>query len=273
MTTRTDNAKLHEFTSKGPIEVTVDLGGGALVVTTDEAPTATVRVAPYDSSEASLFASDDTTVTFADDRLRIETPNTRGAWLRRNGRVRIDLRLPVGSRLRARTGSADIHAGSGLGGLVANSGSGDIVVEHVAGDVSVETGSGDMRLEHVDGAVRTQTGSGDLTVSSVAGALVAEGASGDITVHNAQGTVRVNTASGDVRIGAARGDQVRVTTASGDVAVGVPAGTRVWMELSTVSGSALNDLTMTGSEPEGGAQLNLRIHTVSGDIAVRQANP
>jgi hypothetical protein len=272
MTTRTNNAKLHEFTCTGPVEATVDLGGGALIVSLDEESTARVTVTPYDASEASLFASDDTTVTFADNRLRVESPNTRGAWLRRNGRVRIDVHLPMASHLRARTGSADVNAGSGLGGLVVNSGSGDIVVEHVSGDVTVETGSGDMRIEEVGGALKAQTGSGDLVAGSVGGTLVAEAASGDVAVHNAHGPVRVNTASGDVRMGAVRGDQVRVTSASGDVAVGVPAGTRVWMELSTVSGSAINDLQMTPSEPDGGAQLDLRIHTVSGDIAVRHAN-
>jgi DUF4097 and DUF4098 domain-containing protein YvlB len=272
MTTRTDNSKVREFTCTGPIDITVDLSAGALTVTADDQMTATVRVTPYDASEASLFAADDTTVTFADDRLRIETPHTRGSWMRRNGRVRIDLRVPVGSKLRTRTGSADINIGSGLGGVVANSGSGDIMVDHVDGDVSAETGSGDIRLDEVAGAVRAQTGSGDLVATSVAGPLTVDAASGDVTVHDAHGPVRVNTASGDVRIGAARGDQVRVTTASGDASVGVPAGTRVWMELSTVSGSAMNDLTMTGAEPEGGAQLNLRIHTVSGDIAVRHAN-
>jgi hypothetical protein len=50
----------------------------------------------------------------------------------------------------------------------------------------------------------------------------------------------------------------------------VAAGTGVWLDVSTVTGSTVNDLTMTGAGPAGDPALRLRIRTTSGDIAIRR---
>jgi hypothetical protein len=273
---RTDN-DVHEYPCRGPIRAEVRVRAGVITVTAEERHTVAVVVAPYDDADASRAAAEETSVEFHDDRLRVEAPDLEHAgWiLRRAGRVRVDLRVPLDSHLAAFGGSADIHTTGRLSGATARSGSGDLYVNHIAGDLTVESASGDIRADEVGGALSVKTGSGDVRIARATGPVNAGVASGDVTIDEAGGEVRVSTASGDVRIGAATGDRVQVKAASGDVSVGVPAGTKVWLDLSTLSGTTTSDLEMTGNTPPtGGAQLAIRVHTLSGDIYVhRSAGP
>jgi DUF4097 and DUF4098 domain-containing protein YvlB len=267
-----DSTQTEQFTTGGPVTATVRAGAGAITVVAEDDPIAAVSVSPYDDSEASRAAAEQTVIKFSEDRLRIETPQVDGGFIfRRSGRVRVDLRLPLDSVLRANVGSADVHAEGRLSDVSVQAGSGDTFVTHAAGDLSVEAGSGDVRAEEVGGALRARTGSGDVTASVVTGPVVVNAASGDVEIEEASDSVRISTASGDVRIGSALGGQVKVNSASGDVSVGVPPGTKVWLDLGTMSGSTNSDLDMTGPPPEGKAQLRVVVHTMSGDIAVHRA--
>jgi Putative adhesin len=270
---RTDN-DMHEYPCQGPIRAEVRVRAGVITVTAEERHTVAVVVEAYDDAEASRTAADETRVEFHDGLLRVETPDvdSSGWFFRRSARVRVDLRVPLDSHLAAFGGSADIHTTGRLSGATARSGSGDIYVNDIAGDLTVDSGSGDVRADSIAGALSVKTGSGDVRVASATGPVTAQVASGDVTIDEAGGEVRVSTASGDVRIGAATGDQVQVKAASGDVSVGVPVGTKVWLDLSTLSGTTTSDLEMTGNTPPaGGAQLALRVHTLSGDIYVHRA--
>jgi len=273
MSTRTENDVI-EYPCGGPIRAEVQVRAGVITVVAEERTTAQVRVAAYDDGDASHAAAAETTVHFDNDRLRIETPDRESAgWLmRRSGRVRIDLRIPAGSHLAAYAGSADVHVSGRLGGATIRSGSGDAFVGQVTGDLTVDSGRGDVRAEGVGGAFGVKTGSGDVFVTSAGGPVTAQVASGDVHIEEAVGPVQVSTASGDVHLGAAIGGQVQVKAASGDVTVGVPVGTKVWLDLSTLSGSTSTDLAVTGTPPEGGATLNLRVHTLSGDIRVHRVS-
>jgi hypothetical protein len=264
---------VHEFPCRGPIRADVRVRAGVITVSAEERQTVAVTVTPYDDAEASRAAADQTRVEFHEDRLRVETPDVdSGGIFRRSARVRVDLRVPLDSHLAAFGGSADIHTTGRLGGATARSGSGDVYVNHVVGDLTVDSGSGDLRADRVQGGLSVKTGSGDVRVASATGPVDANVASGDVTIDEAGGAVRVSTASGDVHIGAATGDRVQVKAASGDVSVGVPTGTKVWLDLSTLSGTTTSDLEMTGTAPPaGGAQLSVRVHTLSGDIHVHRA--
>ncbi len=260
-----------EFVCTGPIDTNIRVGAGLLTVATSPDPVAVVTVTPYDDNEASQVAAANTKVQFDDGRLRIETPDSHGGWIfKRNGRVRVDVRLPDDSRLRSHTGSADVRVEGQLRDADIHTGSGDTFISRTTGDLTVRSGSGDVHGEEIGGELRVSTGSGDLRVTRVTGAITAETASGDVSIDDAHATVRASTASGDVQIGAARGGDVRVNSASGDVAVGVPAGTGVWLDLNTVSGSTNSNLDMSAAPGESGAKLTLHVQTVSGDITVRR---
>jgi len=266
-----NHAQAQEFPCAGPVNATVRVGSGVLNVTAEDSNVAVVEVSPYDDSEASRAAADNTKVQFNGDRLNIEVAETAGGWIfRRSGRVRIDLRLPIDSQLRAQTGSADVHADGRLGATTIHTGSGDSYVTETSGDLTVQSGSGDVRAERVGGILRARAASGDVSAASVAGEVIVELASGDVDIEEVGGPVRASTASGDINIASANGTNVRIRSASGDVTVGVPVGTRVWLDLSTMSGSTSTDLAMSPAAPELGAQLSLEVRTMSGDISVHR---
>lgn len=268
-----------EFPITSPITVGVKLGSGQIEVTPHDQPMAVVDVAPYDDSSSSRSAAENTKVELVGSTLSIETPESRGFAIRWGGRVRITLRVPADTKLEARTGSADIHIDGRLAGVAVKTGSGDVRVSGTAGDLSIESGSGDIAADEVGGTLRANTGSGDIRLGTVNGEIYANTSSGDVTISASAGSVHASSASGDVRIGAVSGPEVAVQTASGDVMVGIPAGTRVWLDVSTVSGSTRSDLTMSPqtASPETapgtadqGATTRLHLHTASGDITLRR---
>jgi DUF4097 and DUF4098 domain-containing protein YvlB len=265
----------HEFAHDGrPVDAQVKLGAGDLHVRAEPTTAITVDVSPADDSDASQQAAANTVVDFSGDRLRVEVPESNGGWLfRRGARVDVHILVPLDSRLRANTGSADVRLDGRLGGVDLNTGSGDTFVGTVSGDLTVRTGSGDVHSERVDGELKVKSGSGDLFVGVCGGGVSATTGSGDIEIEEARGEVNTHTASGDIRLQTVRAGDIRANTASGDVTVGVPIGTKVWLDVNTVSGTTTSHLEMSSIPPEGGAQVNLRLQTVSGDILIHRVTP
>src|SRR4051812_6139359 len=266
--------KTHEFACTGPIEAEVVLGAGDIVVSTTDALVATVVVRSRDGRDASSQAVELTRVEFDHDRLTVHAPDQRGwSLLRGSGQLQIELALPHDSSLRTTGGSADVRQTGRLGGFDAKSGSGDVTLADTSGHVHVESGSGDVRVQTVGGDLSTNTASGDVNVRRVVGDLTVKAASGDVRIDEALGQVRVNTASGDVQVGAIRGAGLQVNSASGDVVVGIPVGTRVWLDLSTLSGSTRSDLETPGAPPAGpsdGPTTTVQVRTMSGDVHIRR---
>lgn len=64
------------------------------------------------------------------------------------------------------------------------------------------------------------------------------------------------------------GGALQARTASGDITVGVTPGIPVWTDINTMSGDITPDLTPLGSPEEGAPFVELRLRTVSGDIAI-----
>jgi Putative adhesin len=265
---------VHEFSAPAPITAVVRLGAGDLIVVADDQPSVRVTVTPHDDSEPSRTAAANTRVSMSGDRLDVEVPNTRG-WgiFRHSARVRIDVRLPQESQLRAQVASAEVHTDGRLGEVKVEAASGDTFVAETSRDLSVESASGDVRVQRVGGALRVNTASGDVVADWAGGPVHVNSASGDVTIEEATAGVRASTASGDIHLGAVHGDQVKVNSASGDVTVGVPVGTSVWLDLGTLSGTTSSDLSVGSEAPSGGPKLNLQVNTLSGDIRVHRVGP
>jgi DUF4097 and DUF4098 domain-containing protein YvlB len=255
---------VHEFACPGPIDVRLRVHHGDVIVTTHEQLTATVTIHGQDRDTA-----EHTVVGFDGTRLGVETPD--GNWLSfKRHRVRVIVAVPHESTLTAYLDSADLRTEGRLGTVNATTGSGDIYVPETIGDLSAESGSGDLHLGRVGGLLRAHASSGDITATEVLGDAVIDVASGDVRLGPVRGALHARSASGDIKVSAVHGKEVGIDAASGDVTVGVPAGTSVWLDLSSVSGSTRNKLTPTG-QPEGGAALSLRVHTISGDIQIQRA--
>jgi len=260
-----------EFPTPRPITAVVKLPGGTLEITAEERDTTVVEVEPYDDRPASHEAAERTTVEMSGDTLTVAAPD--GSWLaRRPASLLITIRVPLDSRLRLKTASADVACRGRLASLDATGASGDMVLEHITGDAKVRIASGDVTVGQVDGELQVSGAAGDVTAQHVGGPVNTSVASGSIDIGSADAGVKAKTASGGVRIGAARRGTVKVRTASGDIAVGVRSGTGVWLDLNTMSGRTTNDLDMTaGGGGEAGHDLSVEVRTASGDIAILRA--
>jgi DUF4097 and DUF4098 domain-containing protein YvlB len=199
--------------------------------------------------------------------IRIEQRNRKFGFGRE---LRVRVQAPEGAGLDVTTGSADLAVHGRSGAIAFRSGSGEIAFEHVGGDVSIKVASGDVTGDRVDGDATIHSASGDVQVATVGGAATATTASGDISVGVVGGSASANSASGDVRIGQAGAGSVHARTMSGDVAVGVARGSRVWLDLSSVSGETISELDASDGE-DGSSTAELHLSSVSGDIRVHRA--
>jgi hypothetical protein len=145
-----------------------------------------------------------------------------------------------------------------------------IVAPHGA-DVESNLASADLRARGSYGQVDANIASGDARLERVAAANV-NSASGDVRIDDAAGEVKVNTASGDVELRSVASGEVRVQTASGDVSVGIARGSRLWVDAHSLAGDTSSELELEGAPAEGdGPLVELRVQSMSGDIAVRRA--
>ncbi len=276
----------------GPVTVVVGIRSGSVEV--DAAgPDGSVAVAVHALNDAARDLLGSVRVLHADGTVSVPLPHEHGGLFRgRTPDFALRIRMPADSGLRVSAASADVtgtgHVGevevatasgevdlAGVAGGRVSVASGDVRIADVAGAIEVRSASGDVSLVHVGGDARVHSVSGDVRIDSADAGASVESASGDVRIGRAAGRVTVRTASGDVTVGSLLGAAARLTTVSGDVEVGVPDGTAVWLDVSTRSGEVSSDFTGSaggaGGEPTAGDRvLELRVSTVSGDVAVRR---
>jgi hypothetical protein len=262
-----------EYPTHGPLDVEVSVGAGVVELSTADTDRATVEVTPYDDSSASRDAAEATQVSLTGDHLVIHAPDVGSGWLfRRSPRLRVRATVPTGSRLNTHIASADLRCDGDFGSSRLSTASGDMYLRSCAGDLRAHSASGGVLVDRVTGDANLRSASGEITIGSAGGEVSASTASGDIEIGDAAGSVRARTASGDVRVGGARHGGVEVDTASGDALVGVVPGTRVWLDLSSLSGATRSDLAASDAGPAADgdvpAALTVRLRSLSGNVHV-----
>jgi DUF4097 and DUF4098 domain-containing protein YvlB len=201
-------------------------------------------------------------------RLLVEQHRRRAFAFGWSRDLRVRVRAPLGTHVKADTGSAELEARGEIESLAFRSGSGDVAFDRVRGDVTIKVASGDVEGKRVDRDLTANSASGDIRVDVVGGDLVARSASGEVEIEVAGGSAHVSTASGDISVGGLARGEATFRSVSGDVDVTVARGTAVWLDLSSVSGDAVSDLAMGEGSGNGGVGLELRATSVSGDIHV-----
>ncbi|MEZ5193022.1 MAG: DUF4097 family beta strand repeat-containing protein [Nocardioides sp.] len=271
----------YRFETQGPTSLYVEIGAGEVTVSaTDTAET---------RNEVTGDDADQVQVRQDGARISVVAPQDRVGFLGRSKQVYVEVVLPTGSEVAAKTGSADItvhgeagpaqlRSGSGdvsvetLGGpALLETGSGDITVRTAQAQLRVKSGSGDVRIYHADDATSVSTGSGDIHIGQSLGPVAAKTGSGDLQVDDAGTDVSLKSGSGDCAIGAARRGRMVVTGASSDVRIGVPSGLPVWTDINTLTGDLHSSLESAGApEHDDDPYVELRVTTVSGDIQLHQ---
>jgi hypothetical protein len=181
--------------------------------------------------------------------------------------VDVDVELPGGSDISARTKVGAITVTGEAGAVTAKSGAGDITVAS-AGRVRLACGAGDVRVRSCHGGDVT-TGAGDILLEEVVGEeLQVRAGSGDVRLpHNRTDSVSVGTGSGSVTMHLSQGS-FDCRSGAGSVEVIVPRGVPLWLDLSSATGRVTKDVAPVGAPEEGQDHLSVKARTGVGNVSV-----
>jgi hypothetical protein len=202
---------MQKFDTPAPISAVLDFPAGRIqFVAADRADT-TVEVRPANPSKSrDAKAAEQTTVAYADGVLQI-TASTPGSQLfGPSGSVEVTVQLPAGSRIEAKTASAELR---GVGRL------GDVAFEGAYRQIKIDEAAS-VRLTAIDG---------------------------DVEVGRLNGPAEISTARGDIRIAEAVRGTVVLRTQSGDITVGAAPGVSAALDASTAHGRISNALKNDGT--------------------------
>jgi hypothetical protein len=281
------------FETDRPIELSIELGQGAVHVIAGDRTDTVVAVNPSDRDRPEdVEAAAKTVVDLADGTLSVNAPRPRGiaahVGRRRGGSVEVTVELPERSRLRAEAGFADfrcdgrlddvdVRTGAGdvrldrTGALRVRSGAGRVTVDEASGGAEIAA-AGDMTIGVVAGDAGVKNLNGKTWIGRVAGTVRVRSANGDVTIEDAGGDVTVKTACGDIRLGQVTRGSVTIETASGALEIGVGEGTAAWIDAATKFGRVHNDLT-SADDPEPSAErVQVRARTQFGDVLIARSS-
>ncbi|MYT28253.1 MULTISPECIES: DUF4097 family beta strand repeat-containing protein [unclassified Streptomyces] len=201
---------MQKFDTPAPIAVVLDVPAGRVqFIAADRADTV-VEVLPVSASKSrDVKAVEQTTVEYADGVLRIVSA-VKDQYFGPSGSIEVTVKLPAGSRVEARTASAELRT---LGRL------GDVTFEGAYRQIKLdETAS--LRLTAIDG---------------------------DVEVGRLGGPAEISTTRGDIRITEAMAGKVVLTTQSGDITIGAATGVSATLDAGTSHGRISNALKNNGA--------------------------
>ena len=261
------------FETPAPPTLDLSLRSGEIEVETFDGATTEIELSAGDSDDARRLL-ENARIELRGDRVVVAVPKSGGILgFLRDLDVRLAIRAPHDTHIRAETASADLRARGRFGSVEARTASGDVDVVAAGGDVDVKTASGDVRIDDVGGDVNAGTASGDVELGRVVGEAIVKTASGDVRIREAGRAVRVGTASGDQRVASVVSGLVNLQSASGDLEVGIASGSNVWVDARSMSGDTSSELELADEEPAGddAPLVELRATTMSGDVKVVRA--
>lgn len=249
---------------------TVTLGNGSATIVVNGWDQATVRVRASGIQGVLGFTTSPRRVTIDPSRSSDD--------------VEIEVWVPRGVRVEARTNSGDITIGGTRGDVDAQTSSGDVTISEVH-DVSVTSLSGDARIRQTTGAVTVTTNNGDVSISDPHGNVDATSISGDVGITRAVSKiVRATSTSGEVAYSGTveAAGRYDLKTHSGDVLLSLPRDASAQVDVATWSGTVDSDFAITikpGSLGAGGGtkhysftigagSARITAETFSGDIVI-----
>ncbi|HEX5073601.1 MAG TPA: DUF4097 family beta strand repeat-containing protein [Gemmatimonadaceae bacterium] len=182
--------------------------------------------------------------SLSSSRLSLEVEPVRG----RTGDSKLEVWVPAGVRVVARSTSGDVTVKGTKGEVDARSTSGDVIVSDATNRITIESVSGDIRGSQLDGDVRSESVSGTIEIRDVSGPVRAETTSGDIsllgvTSRNAFAT----TVSGEVEYDGTvdKDGRYEFHSHSGDIRLEIPESSSAQFSVETFSGSLDSEFPIT----------------------------
>jgi DUF4097 and DUF4098 domain-containing protein YvlB len=216
---------MEKFDTPAPIAAVLDIPAGRVQFIAAERTDTAVQVLPADASKGrDVKAAEQTKVDYADGVLRIETPG-KNQYLGPAGSIEVTVKLPAGSRVEAKAGSAELRAVGRLGDVAFDGAYRQVKLDEAA-SVRLTVIDGDVEIGRLGGQGEISTARGDIRIAeAVRGSVVLRTQSGDISVGAAPGvSAALDAATGYGRVsnslksdGTAELD-IHATTSSGDIA-------------------------------------------------------
>jgi hypothetical protein len=203
---------MQTFATPAPVTAVVTVPAGQIQITAADRADTAVEIRPADPTKGrDVKLAGQTTAEYSDGILRVTAP-AGNRVLGSSGAVAVTVLLPAGSRVEAKTASAQFTTAGLLGEVVFVSAQATVSVEQAAA----------ARLSVVDG---------------------------NITVGRLGGDAEIRTVRGDIQVTEAAGGTVVLRTEAGSVTVGAAAGVSAALDAGTTVGRVRNALQNAGGTP------------------------
>ena len=166
----------------------------------------------------------------------------------RVGDSKLEVWIPVGARVTARSTSGDVTVKGTKSPVDARSTSGDVVVTDATDRITVESVSGDVRASQLSGDVRSESVSGTIEIRDATGPVRAETTSGDVSLLGVTSrNVYATTVSGGVEYDGTIDNTGRYEfhAHSGDIRLEIPESANAQFSVETFSGSLDSEFPIT----------------------------
>ncbi|MBO4258240.1 DUF4097 family beta strand repeat-containing protein [Streptomyces griseorubiginosus] len=216
---------MQKFDSPAPVSAVLDIPAGRVQFIASDRTDTAVEVRPVDASRSrDVKAAEKTEVGYADGVLRIAAPEAGNQLFGPSGSVEVTVQLPAGSRVEARTSSAELRGVGRLGDVTFDGAYRRIKLDEAA-SVRLTAVDGDVEIGRLGGSAEISTARGDIRIAEAArGTLVLSTRSGDISVAAARGvSASLDAGTSQGRVSNAlmndgtAGLDIRATTANGDI--------------------------------------------------------
>lgn len=190
----------------------------------------------------------------------------------RQGSVRVDVTVPLGTRVTASSVSGTIEIRGTEAEVSARSTSGTVIIRDAKDRVEGRSISGDVEMRNVSGRLRAETTSGEVRVENGSGDITASSVSGSISLRRSRlDGIRADATSGSISYEGplTHNGSYRLNAHSGNVLLVVPADVGATLELETFSGRITTDFPLVLQPGDGVGRRNRRMEFTLGDGGAR----
>jgi DUF4097 and DUF4098 domain-containing protein YvlB len=174
----------------------------------------------------------------------------------RGGDQRLEVTVPAGARLSARSVSGDVRIAGVRGEIEASAVSGDVEVRDAERRVKLSSVSGEVRGLRIGADVRANSVSGDVSLEDIGGEVDAQAVSGDVTLRRVRAPrVRAQSVSGTLQYDGTydRDGRYEFSSHSGGIRLALPGNVGATLGVRTFSGTIDTAFPLT-MQPGDGAR-------------------
>lgn len=214
-----------------------------------------IELRGIDANELRVRASDEVEIEESGRGRRVSIRAPSSGWRRWTSGADVDLEveLPRGSRIVARTVNGKIEAEGVEGELDLHAANGGIEVEGAPREAYLETMNAGIKFEGERSEVVAKTLNGEIELEGVTGAVEASTLSGRIRVEgDAIERANLRTMAGEIELDSslAKGARVEAKTYSGEVRLRLPEDTSARFDVRSFSGGLESDFSSRLSDDE-----------------------